>query len=724
VIRTWWPRSGSARSPRARFYRACALGAAPALVVFAWFALEGKPNVLAHQALSNFYEIQARTLLHGHWDASSGAYLFERFNVDGRFYTYFGPWPALLRIPVVLFTNRLDGDLSRVSMILAFAVTLVFTARISWQARRLIRGEGPPTRAALVAAGGFVFVAGCGSTALFLASATWVYHEAILWGLAWAVASLSYLVEYIVAPRRWTLVLASATATFSYLSRGSVGLGPVAGLAILLVAGVATSLRAAYRRRAPVGVGSRPWWLRALGLPPDRDHRSIGSLAVATAVPLALYAYVNYVKFGTLFGTPPYAQQDLLQGTRRQAALAANEGSVFGIEYAPTILLQYLRPDAIGFDRFFPWVSFSGPPRVVGDVVFESMNFSTSVPSTSTLLVLLAVVGLVVVVRAPHAEGARPTAAALRVPVAAAVVASVGTFVLAFLEERYQGDFVPLLVLAGAAGLWSIPRLSAAWGRAARAALVIGLVVLAGWTCWATGALTLLQQRAYGPLVSTDTRARLIDFQVRVYERLPGGSPSGVQHGQLPLPAPAAANTLLIVGDCAGLYWSSGRFWHPVEQTPSTGRFHLAIRLDPAPGGTLEPLLSATDPRGSSLLWVRRLGGDRVRFEYQWTGRNQTLIEGVTPDAAELGQRISAPVRVKPGTALTAVIRLDPAGYVGIRIGDRQFMSTFAPVADARAATGTQAVSARGTPGLAGTIRSLATPTPLCHRLLDLERRG
>jgi hypothetical protein len=694
------------------------------MVVFAWFALEGKPNLFAHEALSNFYEIQARTLLHGHWDASPGAYLFERFNVDGRFYTYFGPWPALLRMPVVLFTHRLDGDLSRVSMMLAFAVTLVFTSRISWQARSLIRGEGPPTRAALVAAGGFVFVAGCGSTALFLASETWVYHEAILWGLAWAVASLSYLIEYIVAPRRWTLVLASATATFCYLSRGSVGLGPVAGLAILLVAAVATSFRVAIRRRAPVGAGSRPWWLRALGLPANRDHRSIGTLAIATAVPLALYAYVNYVKFGTLFGTPPYALQDLLQGTRRQQALAANAGTVFGVKYAPTILLQYLRPDAIGFDRFFPWVTFSGPPRVVGDVVFEAVNFSTSVPATSTLLFLLAVVGLVAVVRAKHAEGTHPTAAALRVPIAAALVGSVGTFVLAFLEERYQGDFVPLLVVAGAAGLWSIPRLTAAWGRTARAAVAVGLVVLAGWTCWATGALTLLQQRAYGPLVSTDTRARLIDFQVGVYERVPGGRPSGVRHGQLPLPPPAAANTLLIVGDCAGLYWSSGRFWHPVEQTSGTGRFHLAIRLDPAPRGTLEPLLSATDPRGSSLLWVRRLGGDRVRFEYQWTGRNQTLIEGVTPDAAELGQRISAPVRVKPGTTLTAVIRLDPSGYVGIRTGDRQFMSTFAPVADARAATGTQAVSPRGTAGLAGTIRSLATPTPLCHRLLDLERRG
>ena len=51
-----------------------------------------------HGALSNFYEIQARSWLHGHWDADAGAYLFERFKVDGRYYTYFGPWPALLRL--------------------------------------------------------------------------------------------------------------------------------------------------------------------------------------------------------------------------------------------------------------------------------------------------------------------------------------------------------------------------------------------------------------------------------------------------------------------------------------------------------------------------------------------------------------------------------------------------------------------------------------------------
>ena len=98
----------------------------------------------------------------------------ERFNIGGKFYTYFGPWPAILRMPVVAFTNEFDGRLSRVSMLLAFVVLLGFTARLAWQARSLVRGDGPPTRATLLAAGSFVFVAGCGSTALFLASRAWV----------------------------------------------------------------------------------------------------------------------------------------------------------------------------------------------------------------------------------------------------------------------------------------------------------------------------------------------------------------------------------------------------------------------------------------------------------------------------------------------------------------------------------------------------------------------
>ncbi|MCJ7438714.1 MAG: hypothetical protein MUP97_13260 [Acidimicrobiia bacterium] len=724
-------------TPRSRFFAACALGALVATAIFAYFAFEGRIDPFGRVLLANFYEVQARSWLHGHWDAGPGSYFFERFNVDGRFYTYFGPWPALLRLPFVAFTRELDGKLSRVSMLLAFVVMLTYASRLSWQARVLLRGDGRPTRPELVGAGAFVFVAGCGSTALFLASESWVYHEAILWGIAWSVASYSYLTAYLVSPRTRTLALASITAAFAYLSRGSVGLGPVVALGVVLLARLATAARGAWLRRSAAratSVVSDPneepgepgthvavsWWLRVLGLGTDQANRSFWPLVVATGAPVALYSYVNWVKFGTLLGTPPYELQDQLAArASRQAALAANGGTLFGFKYAPTLLLDYFRPDAISFDRLFPWVSFAPPPRIIGGVTFEAVNFSSSVPVTSTLLFLLTIVGVVAVIRAPRPEGGGATAAALRVPLLGAAVGCAGMFVLAFLEERYQGDFVPLFVVGGAVGFWYVARLIADRSRGVRVATMTALVLAGVWSCWVTGSLTLLQQRAYGPLVTNDTRAALIDAQLDIHDVVPGGAPSRVLRGDLPLPAPASPNTLLVVGDCDGLYWSNGRFWHPVEQTPRTGRFRLRLEVADAPAGTLEPVRSATDPRGSSILWLRHLEGGRVRFEYEWTGENQSLIEGVTPDAAEIGQRTGDACALPGDSTADFALRMDPAGYVGVGRSGNQLMSTFAPVADSPARIGEQDVSDRGTRTFDGTIRRLATPTPMCNRLTE-----
>ncbi len=720
--RAW--RRALAASPRGRFYVACGVGGVAAMVLFAWFALDGRFNLFGNQALANFYEVQARSWLHGHWDAAPGAYVFERFNVHGRFYTYFGPWPALLRLPVVLFTSRYDGDLSRVSMILAFGVTLVYSARLAWQTRRLVVGDEAPTRATLWMAGGFTFVAGCASPALFLASDTWVYHEAILWGLAWAIASFSYLLEYLVTPSRRSLVLACVTATFAYLSRGSVGLGPVGALALVLLARAGAWLW----RRVRAWRAERPEapapWLRWLGLGGADANRRVGPIALATAVPLALYAYVNEVKFHTLFGTPPYQLQDLLAGRpNRRAALAANHGSLFGFKYAPTIFVAYARPDAIRFDRLFPWVSFAGPPRVFGHVVFEAINYSASIPATSTILCILAVAGVVAALRPLRRDPDSPSAAALRVPLLGAALGCVGTFYLAFLEERYLGDLVPFLVVAGAAGLWYlVAQLSRS--RAAVRWLTGGvLVAVAAWSCWVTFGLTLLQQRDFGPLVSTETRARFINFQLGVHETIPGGAPSGVlRQAGLPLPPPARANTLLVVGDCAGLYWSDGRFWHPVEETAETGTFDARITFASAPANTLVPVLSATDSHGSSILWARVLGPNRLRFEYDWTGPNQSVIEGATPDVAQIGQRTSAPLTVPFGQSQPFTLRLDPAGYVGVADHGRLVVSTFAPVAASPASVGVQRVSTRGATRFPGSIEVSPTPTPICRRLLANRR--
>ena len=706
---------------RSRFFSAGAAGGLPAFVLFAWFALAGQLDLFRTESLANFYEVQARAWLHGRWDAGPGDFLFERFNVSGRFFTYFGPAPSFLRLPVVLFTDSFDGRLSRVSMMLAFLVLLAGSTVLCWQARVLLRGSGPATRSGMIATAAFVFLSGCGTTALFLAAKTWVYHEAILWGVALSVVSYAFFIAYLRDPRTRFLIWASATAALAFLSRGSVGIGPVLAIGVLFGSQFACWVWGKIRH----GSQLRP--LRLLGLGPAGDDQRWWATALSLLVPVVTYAYVNFVKFGSLFGTPPYHLQDELAArVSRQAALAANHDSLFNLKYAPTILWAYLRPDGIRFDRFFPWVSFAGPPRLIGDVVFEATNFSASILVTSLIFTILVAFGIWAAIRAPRlpaaplsGESEGPTAALFRVPIIAASVGCTGMFVLAFLEERYIGDSVPLLVVGGAVGLWWVARLLDQRARWIKASAMTILAITAFWSIWCTASLTLLEQRSFGPLVSNQTRAEFIDLQLNLHDLIPGGTPSGVLRGSRQFPEPAKAGSFYIVDDCDGLYWSNGRFWHPVEETPVTGRFFLHM---PSFTGGPAPLMSSTDSRGTSIIWVEPLGDEQFRFVYEWTGATQGLIEGVTPDVELIGQRTSKVITI-PSDGINLDVQLDPAGYVGVRAGVNIILSTFAPVATETATVGMQIVSPTGYRDFPGIITVERPPTPICDKLTGRVQR-
>jgi hypothetical protein len=706
---------------------ACAVGGLLATVVFAWVVFRGSSDLLAVEPfLGDFYDAQARSLLHGHWDVPWHPLAFERFNIGGKFYTYFGPWPAILRMPVVAFTNEFDGRLSRVSMLLAFVVLLVFTARLAWQARSLVRGDGPPTRATLLAAGGFVFVAGCGSTALFLASRAWTHHEAISWGLAWSVASFSFVVSYLVAPRGRHLVWACVTATLALLSRPSIGTGPVIALGALLAVGLLQRTIGWWRRRhqpntSPAGTtpanvappSRRLALARWLGVSDTVASRAIWPVAVAFAAPVVLYAYVNYSKFGSLFGLPSDKQDILLNAAARRAALAASN-QLFSLKYAPTNLLQYLRPDGIAFDRLFPWVTFS-TPHIIGNTPYDNIDPSASISAVSTVLVVLAVVGIVAAIRAPRPATGDATAAVLRIPILAATLATAGTIVIAELIQRYEGDFVPVLVLAGAAGLFWLPALVAHRGRTARTLIAGALVVVAAWSCWATFALTLRYQRVYSGIQAPEMRAGFVNFQLDVNDALGLGPPDDVRHGpklphlsgQSALRTDAPIGRFFIVGNCDGVYVSNGHEWQPVEEHPSGAR-RWRVAFDAPTPGTRQPLCSTTlpAPRPNHILWANWIDEDHIRIEYQWTG---------APDAFAIGQTM----RVKPGQRYDLDVHLDPAQhYLEVTYGERVLLIGFPSVFDAArpASLGRQDVSTAGATTLDGTIRELQT-TSLCERL-------
>lgn len=569
---------------RRRFTTGAGLGLIAATVVFTWVVLGGTGDLFRSETLGGVYDAQARSLLHGHWDMPKEPLSYERFTVDGRYYTYFGPWPALLRMPVVLLSDGFDGRLSRVSMLLAFVVLCAFAGRLAWQARVLVRGRGPVGMRTLLAAGGFVFVAGCGSTALFLGSRVWVYHEAVLWAAALSVAAFSFFVSYLVHGRGRDLGWASAAATMALLTRPSVGAGPVLALGALLVvrAWQASRNRRSARRGDPPGESAL---VRVLGVGQKLMPGSLWKVGIATAVPIALYVYIGLVKFGSPFGVEYDKQDVLLLRPERRASLAATGNTLFGLDYAPTNLVQYFNPFGVGFRTTFPWVTFADAPHVYRNVVFDNIEPSASVTVTSALLVLLTVLGVIAAVRAaglgpssrePQGSQRAPSAAVFRLPLLSAAVVTAGTIAIAAHFERYEGDFVPLIVVGGALGLFWIPALLDGRARWTRRLVAVGVVALGLWSCWATLSLTLIYQREYSAFQPTGLRAGFFGFQADVNEALGLGRPSFERGATLPVVegrelrrTDAPHGQLFVVGDCDGLYISSGRSWEPIEERPA-----------------------------------------------------------------------------------------------------------------------------------------------------------
>ena len=192
------------------------------------------------------------------------------------------------------------------------------------------------------------------------------------------------------------------------------------------------------------------------------------------------YAAINQAKFGSPYELPIEKQVLVSFDPARQAALEANDGSLFGLQFAPSVPWQAVRPDGVGGAARSSPSSGSRPtarPRW-GDVVFAERDWSSSVPASEPLLVVLGLIGVVALL-VPDRMAAGAAVRVLRLPVVGAAAGGVGVLVLGYMANRYLSDLIPLLVLtttlgAAVVGGWARgpepagPRRRARWARGAR----------------------------------------------------------------------------------------------------------------------------------------------------------------------------------------------------------------------------------------------------------------
>lgn len=696
---------------RRRFAIGCLAGALISVAGFVWMLTAGTGNLLQSNLFSNLYDVQARALFHGHWNVPAAALSIEGIREGSKTYMYYGPVPAILRMPILLITNRLDGRLTQLSMLAAFCVALWFAARLSWRVRSLVT-TAPVSKGEAALAAGWMMVIGLGSQFLYLASDAIVYHEAELWGAALALGGLDFVVAFIVRPSRRSLLGAGLLSTLAILTRGSVGAGPVIALGVLGCAHSVVVVRRRWLGRHPNrSAHANPTW-PWLALPEGSSGSTwVIGLLVAAAIPVVLYVAINEVKFHTLVSLPLNKQVFTSINLNRRITLADNGGSLFGLKFIPTGLLQYLRPDAIGLSRLFPFLKFPPKATLVGNVHYDTRDFASSITTTMPVLTLLSVAGVIGVFRRKR-PGRAPDLSALRVPLFGAALGTLGVLAIAFVANRYLADFMPVLLLAAPAGLALV---AAGWGRwrsVTRWSVAALLALLALFGFWVNAGLGLVYQRELRPSAPQSERQELVSLQQRIDRDLFGSDrPEVTRTAALPRVGPPGA--LDIVGSCVGLYQSDGLGWRAVERSSSDGHLALNVVFPSASTHGLWPV-AVNGARGAGdFLAARSAGRGRVQFVYIFQGYGLPTLYG-------------RPFSVVPGRHYLVDVVFDALVHqVSVQVDGTNVLTAVLVRSNRPIHVGNDPLHGPTLVRFPGRIERLPVTTPICDGLLArLERRG
>lgn len=476
---------------------------------------------------TDFYDAQARSLVHGHLDVPANVAGIEGFEIDGRTQIYFGIGPAIMRLPLSGISNVFDRRLSLLSELLALSVLGLAAARLLKRAKSLVANA--PEGAAWWF-GAFAVVATLGTPLLYFSSRALVYHEAELWGAAAGLAGLDLVIRWWRVPTRRHLIEAVALATFALSCRPSAGAGPALALGLF-----------------GLGIAWKGQWKRSL------------VVLVAAVIPFLGFALVNWLRFRSVSDVPLPVQVFSKSNTVRQAALASNNGSLFGLKFVPTNVARYFSPFAFQWDEFFPFVTWPAKATVIGNARFDAIDQTGSILTSAPLLFVFGLVGAWwTIVRHKIRQWS--------VIALSSIVATTSTLTFGYLAHRYLADLVPVVVVLAAPGVWIVARTAKAWRQWIRRTVVVAMTLLFAFGFWNQLGLAI-STRAFSILPSESGARSFVELQYSINDLFLGGTGPAVmvsQDGQFP--SAVAPGTIVIMGHCDAVYRTDGYGWSPLER--------------------------------------------------------------------------------------------------------------------------------------------------------------
>ena len=465
------------RAPRVSLAQAAAL--ISLFVVLACFAItHGTMDVLAPEVRSRTFVSMWDHMRQGRFDVDPSAVETEAILKDGRAYAYWGPFPALLRGAIEVFVRRDGRDWGRISTLLAAIVSAaVMVVMLQDRVNRIVESPAKRRQLSFLLSIAWLF----GSPLWIAMASAFLYHEAILWALAWSMVFLSVYSD--VHRDGWTVlrgILLGGAAGLALLSRMPCGVGPGLGL-IASVATVAFGAGKNGRRSAPsAGVAS------ALG---------VYSLLVGFAL------FVNYGRWGNpLEFTPIENYVEHLADPARSARFKAF--GALNVRRIPVALEYYFLPERGNVTGRFPFLAMPGwdPWKDRRGDTFDYMEpYNVALPVSAPFVFLVSIVGAAAFARRPR--GPEGLLLACFAAQAILILTYMGT------AMRYQIDMMPLYFVSG---LLAIPAFA---GRGSSAtSLKSGLLAIVVVLSVYCATITMLLHKSLLFAIPWETRVRIFTW--------------------------------------------------------------------------------------------------------------------------------------------------------------------------------------------------------------------
>ncbi len=395
------------------------------------FTTTGGQQIFVKEVLGGAYDSQAEHFLRGDVDVDVDAIGHEAMIVNGKVRMYFGPFPALLRIPLNFVYQAGHGKWSRISGFCAGIIALVaFTGLV----RMALRLSALSSRARNWLGNACVIGFALGSPLLLLLGNLSIYDEAIIWGLALSLGAIFFAFRSRqVLSAAASRPLASIQAFQAGSDAGAAGGGALtrALLGFSLCAGGALLSRVTFG--APF-VLIAP--LLALGLPRENRLNNLTALVLPLGAALSFYIWLSYARFGSLTGVnyydyyinPVHAEFAHKFGVFSPRRILHSFADYFGV-YFPSLDRE---PPFLRADRHF----YDYPSLYSND--FSEVYLP--LPWCSSWLVFGAIMGIACLVRRDGADTFERAAAAA---LFAQFLCILSFFALA---QRYAADLYPFLI--------------------------------------------------------------------------------------------------------------------------------------------------------------------------------------------------------------------------------------------------------------------------------------